>query len=79
MMHLLGLNSFQYFFGLVIADWLISLIPVTIGSLLLVPFDEIMERSEIGDFFIVYAFFGCAINVLAYTFSHLFSNPDTGI
>jgi len=40
MMHLLGLNSFQYFLGLNIADFIICLFPVTLASLILLGFGD---------------------------------------
>jgi len=39
MMHLFGLNSFQYFFGMAIADLIIVLIPATLASTGLLIFD----------------------------------------
>ena len=44
MMYLFGLNSFEYFLGMAIADWIIVAVPATIASALLLAFDEIMER-----------------------------------
>ena len=44
MMHLFGLNSFEYFLGMAIADWIIVTVPATIACILLLAFDEIMER-----------------------------------
>ena len=44
MMHLFGLNSFEYFLGMTIADWIIVAVPATIACVLILAFDEIMER-----------------------------------
>ena len=64
---------------MVIADWIIVLIPACCYSLLLLAFEDIMARAQIPEFFIVFLFFGCAMNVLSYSLSHLFTDPDTGI
>lgn len=42
MMRLQGLTSFQYYFGLLLGDWLISIIPCAVASLLLIGFEDIM-------------------------------------
>ena len=79
MMYLLGLNSFQYFFGMAIADFIICLIPNVIACLILLCFDEIMPRESVWEFFVVFAFFGATMNKFSYLFSHLFDDPETGI
>ena len=79
MMHLFGLNSFEYFLGMAIADWVIVAVPATVASLLVLIFDEIMMRKYVWEFWIIFMFFGCAMNVFSYLFSHLFSNPDTAV
>ena len=79
MMQLFGVNTIQYWIGMAIADWIIVLIPACCYSLLLLAFEDIMDHSEVPEFFIVFLFFGCAMNVLSYCLSHLFSDPDTGI
>lgn len=78
MMHLLGLNSFQYFLGLNIADFIICLFPVTLASLILLGFGDIMLQKEIGNFFVVFMFFTITMNNFSYIFSHIFANPETG-
>ena len=62
-----------------IADWIIVLIPACCYSLLLLAFEDIMAHSEVPEFFIVFLLFGCAMNVLSYTLSHIFTDPDTGV
>ena len=42
MMYLNGLNSFQYWFGMLLADSLISLAPATFGSILAFGFREFL-------------------------------------
>ena len=79
MMHLFGLNSFQYYIGLLLSDWIIHLIPVTVATLLVLPFEDIMLRENVGDFVICYIFFGCVMNCLSYFFAHLFTDPESGI
>jgi len=64
---------------MMIADWIIVLLPACCYALLLLAFEDIMDRSHVPEFFIVFLFFGCAMNVLSYTLSHLFTDPDTGI
>ena len=63
---------------MLLADWIASLIPAVIGSVLVLAFEEIMERDQVPNFLVTYAFYGCALNVFCYLFAHLFSNPDTG-
>lgn len=38
-----------------------------------------MERQYIGEFFVLFFLFGAAMNCFSYLFSHIFSNPDTGM
>jgi|Transcript_37574 hypothetical protein len=79
MMHLFGLNSFQYFFGMVLGDLCIVLIPSVVCSFILLILDDIMSRDYVPEFFCLFWAFGCTLNVMSYGFSHVFSNPDTGI
>lgn len=79
MMHLFGLNSFQYFFGMAIGDWIIITVPATVASLLVLCFEDIMQRQYVWEFWLIFMFFGCSMNVFSYLFSHLFGNPDTGV
>lgn len=79
MMHLFGLNSFQYFFGMALADCVIVTVPATVASGIILIFDDIIERENIGMFWLIFVFFGCAMNSFSYLFSHLFSNPETGV
>lgn len=79
MMHLFGLNSFQYFFGMAIADLIIVLIPATLASTGLLIFDQIMIQENVWEFWVVFMFFGCTMNKFAYLFTHIFSDPDTAI
>ena len=79
MMHLFGLSSFEYWLGMAIADWIICAVPGTIASVLLLCFDEIMEPEYVWEFFVIFMFFGCALNVYSYLFTHLFSNPETAV
>ena len=62
MMHLFGLNSFEYFLGMAIADWIIVAVPATIACVFLLAFDEIMEREYVWEFWIIFMFFGCSMN-----------------
>lgn len=78
MMRLQGLTSFQYYFGLLLADWIISIIPAAVASLLLIGFDDIMERQYIPEFLALHLMFLCSLNVLSYLFAHMFDNPETG-
>lgn len=79
MMHLFGLNSFQYWLGMALADLVIVLIPAAICSVLLLFFSEIMDIEVVGEFFLLFWFFGCSLNIYSYAFSHIFNNPETGI
>ena len=79
MMRLFGLNAFQYWFGMLLADFVIALIPTTVASGILLGFDMIMERDAVGEFFIDFLLFIVAINCFSYLFSHAFSDPDTAI
>jgi len=79
MMHLFGLNSFQYWLGMALADLVIVLIPASICSILLLFFDEIMDTEVVGEWFFLFWIFGCSLNIYSYLFSHIFSNPETGI
>ncbi len=44
MMHLFGLNSWTYWIGMFIADMIIVLIPAVVCVMMLLVFDDIMER-----------------------------------
>ena len=79
MMHLFGLNSFQYWLGMAIADWIIVGVPATVAAALVLTWDEIMLREYVWEFWLIFMFFGCAMNVFSYLFTHLFSNPDTAV
>lgn len=62
-----------------LADWIIVAVPATVASLIIIGFDEIMERQYVWEFWILFMMFGCAMNVFSYLFTHLFSNPDTAV
>jgi len=79
MMHLFGLNSFEYFFGLGLADLLINLAPALLCSIILLAFDEVMERKYVPEFLLLFWVFGESLTVFSYAFSHVFGNPETGI
>ena len=79
MMHLFGLNSFEYFLGMAIADWIIVMVPATVCCIIILCFDEIMLAENVWEFWIVFMLFGCAMNNFSYLFTHLFSNPDTAV
>ena len=78
MMHMSGLTSFQYYAGLFLGDFVLFFGPAVVISIALIPFEEVMVRSQIFSFFISYLLYGAALINLAYAFSHIFSNPDTG-
>ena len=79
MMHMSGLTSFQYYAGLFLGDLILFSGPAVVISLALIPFEEIMVRSQIFNFFISYLLFGAALINLTYTFAHIFSDPNTGM
>jgi len=79
MMHLFGLNSFQYFFGMLLGDLCIVAIPPCLCAAVLMVFDDIMEREYVPEFFLLFWIFGCTLNTFSYLFSHIFNNPETGI
>ena len=79
MMHLFGLRSIEYFLGMAIADWIIIVVPATVASLLILIFDEIMLPEYVWEFWVLFMFFGCAMNVASYLFTHLFNSPETAI
>ena len=79
MMSLFGLNSFQYFTGMLLADAIISLVPNLVISLLLLAFEQIMNKEVIWQFSVVFFCFCCTMTCFSYLFSHIFSNPDTGV
>ena len=79
MMHLFGLNSFEYFLGMAIADLIIAMIPATAACIIIMVFDEIMLLENVGEFWLCFVFFGCTMNCLSYLLTHLFSNPDTAV
>ena len=79
MMHLFGLNSLEYFIGMALADLLIVFIPPAFCSIILLIFDDIMSNEHLPEFLPLFWIFGCTLNIFSYLFSHLFSNPETGI
>lgn len=79
MMYLFGLNSFQYFFGMLLADFIINLIPNVIACCLLFAFEDIMLSENVWEFFVVFAMFATCMTCFSYLFSHVFSDPDTGV
>ena len=79
MMHLFGLNSLQYWTGTWLGDALIVAIPPTVIAVVLLVFDDIMERHYVPEFFILFWMFGNTLNTISYLFSHIFSSPETGI
>ena len=79
MMHLFGLNSLEYFIGMAFADLLIVFIPPAFCSIILLIFDDIMANEHVPEFLPLFWIFGCTLNIFSYLFSHLFSNPETGI
>lgn len=79
MMKLFGLNSFEYWFGMFMADLVIVLIPATVFSLGLLIDDFLMDRQYVPEFFVDFVMFVTAINCFSYLFSHIFSDPDTAI
>lgn len=79
MMKLFGLNSFEYWLGMLMADFIIVLFPATVAAIGLL-FDELlMERQYVPEFFVNFVLFVTAINCFSYLFSHIFSDPDTAI
>ena len=79
MMTLFGLNSFDYWFGMFLADFIIVLIPASVASIILLCFDTIMEREFVWEFFFDYVLFGTAVNCFSYLLTHVFSDPDSAI
>jgi hypothetical protein len=79
MMKLFGLNSFEYWFGMLIADFIIVLVPAIVASIALLMHDLLMEREYVPEFFVNFVLFVTAINCFSYLFSHAFSDPDTAI
>ena len=79
MMHLSGLNSFEYLFGMLIADTLLFLIPLVVFFIMLYSVPLIMELALVWKFTLCYALFGPAMISLTYLMTKLFDNPETGM
>ena len=79
MMKLFGLNSFEYWFGMLMADLVIVLVPAIAAAIGLLIDDLLMEREYVPEFFVNFVLFVTAINCFSYLFSHAFSDPDTAI
>ena len=77
MMHMSGLSSFQYFLGLFLGDILLFVCPAAVISIALIGFEEIMVRSQIGNFFLSFTLFGMCLISFTYVFSHVFDDPET--
>ena len=73
-----GLTSFQYYACLLLGDFVLFFGHAVVISIALIAFEEVMVRSQIFSFFTSYLLYGAALINLAYAFSHLFSNPETG-
>ena len=78
MMHMSGLNSFEYFGGLFIGDILLFTAPAVVISIALIFFPQIMLNEQIGNFFISFVLFGVCLINFTYVFTHIFDDPDTG-
>ena len=78
MMHMSGLNSFEYFGGLFIGDILLFIAPAVVISIALVFFPQVMVQDQIGNFFISFILFGMCLINFTYCFTHIFDDPDTG-
>ena len=72
MMKLFGLNSFEYWFGMFLADFVIMLVPASAATVVLLADDLLMDREHVGDFFVDFLLFVTAINCFSYLFSHVF-------
>lgn len=79
MMKLFGLNSFEYWFGMFMADFVIVLVPAVVAAVGLLTNDLLMEREYVPEFFVDFVLFVTAINCFSYLFSHAFSDPDTAM
>lgn len=79
MMKIFGLNSFEYWFGMLMADFVIILVPAITASIGLLTNDLLMDREYVPEFFVDFVLFVTAINCFSYLFSHAFSDPDTAI
>ena len=78
MMHMSGLNSFEYFGGLFVGDIFLFTMPAIVISIALIGFPQIMVQEQIGDFFISFILFGVCLINFTYCFTHIFDDPDTG-
>lgn len=79
MMKLFGLNSFEYWFGMLLADFIIVMVPATVATIGLLCDELLMERENVPEFFVDFVLFVTAVNCFSYLFSHAFSDPDTAI
>ena len=67
MMKLSDLISFEYWFGQLLADFTVALLPAIISSIILIGFDQIiMERENIWELFLAFLLFEIAVNCLTY-------------
>ena len=79
MQHLFGLNSLEYFTGMFLGDAIISGISATIIAIILICYRDIIELEYVPHMFLLFWVFGCTLNTFSYFFSHVFSDPQTGI
>lgn len=77
MMHMSGLTSVQYFSGLFLGDLLLFTVPAVVITLALLGFEQIMQQSQVGNFFVSFMLYGCAIINMCYICTHIFDDPDT--
>lgn len=78
MMFMSGLNSFEYWTGLWMADMIILAIPNLVFTAIMPIFTMIMKRSNIGYFVLVWFFFQANYIMLIYLCSHIFAGPESG-
>lgn len=78
MMFMSGLNSFEYWTGLWMADMLILAIPNLVFTAIMPIFEMIMKPSNIGYFVLVWFLFQANYITVIYLFSHVFAGPESG-
>ena len=77
MLHMMGISPLQYYIGMFFGDLTLHLFPVTLFSLLFIPFPSIMSHKALGEFFVVYLLFGFSFIPVVYTITHLFDEIET--
>ena len=75
MMFMSGLNSFEYWTGLLMADMCIQAIPNLVFTIIMPIFTQIMQRSNIGYFVLCWFLFQATYMTVIYLLTHLFATP----